>query len=358
MLFSCLVMTMAVFLVKVAPEQIEQIERIISDGGFRDVEQFISVAIRNQLSYEAPEPAPKRSPAKQTVSDAAVPDTTPANLDAYAWRGLGDGPRNGKGIASKNPLWGQYYRYLPLKAVARLAAGQFRRESFELPELGACVRSHIMSLVQYVDKEGGKQKFGMKLDVGFPSGKRDIEKSMERFIVQYVGRISAGGVLTGFPCDMGFLKTAGTGSAETLCLTDQALEFASLPNPILDQRTGNLPLSDEEVSYLLGHIVTSMPGEASHMREITRLIGNGVDDPGGLDGALAAFYTQEYKADSSDKARSLMRSGCISRLVEMGILIRTNIEGRRVYTLVDTRMGQMETEFGRNESVRLGKRGT
>lgn len=327
---------MAVFLVNLCPRDIEQIEQLVSSGSFRDVEQFLAVAIRNQLVYEATGATFKIEGSKS----AAIPDGKSPHDSQLRDFSLG---RNAKissdanGNPSQDPLWGQYYRFLPLKSVLRLILNEFGGSPFLLEDSSNLVRTHIMSLVSLVDylrKHGPARGPRMNLQVGLPSTKRDLGKSLDRFIVQYVGRYTSDGRLTGFPSDMGFLAGDDGENHQRIKLTAPGLTLGCMSNPVLDQEEDPSPLSADEAHFILEYIGGAMPGEAAQISEIVHLISEGTCNPASLDKALRAFYvnTGTNKGISAQEC-ALMRSGCISRLSELGAVIRRKEKGQMIYSL-------------------------
>lgn len=324
---------MAVFLVNLCPRDIEQIEQLVSSGSFRDVEQFLAVAIRNQLVYEATGVTPKIEGSKSAaILDGKSPHDS--QLRDFSLRRNAKISSDANGNPSQDPLWGQYYRFLPLKSVLRLVLNEFGSAPFLLEDASDLVRRHIMSLVDCLGKHGPARGPHMNLQVGFPSTKRDLGKSLDRFIVQYVGRYTSDGRLTGFPSDMGFLAGDDGENHQRIRLTAPGLTLGCMRNPVLDQEEEPSPLSAGETHFILEYIGGAMPGEAAQISEIVHLISEGTCNPASLDKALRAFYvnTGTNKGISTQEC-ALMRSGCISRLSELGVVLRRKEKGQMIYSL-------------------------
>ncbi len=342
---------MAILLVAISPQEMDRIEMLVKGGNYRDVEQFLAAAIRNQLAYERSDISTERYLGDKLGLAQRKDIAASSQLDAFT-RIIPNEFEGEIGVPSEEPIWGQYYRFLPVKAVLRLAVGEFGGRHFTIGELSDIVRENIMSLVDYCEHTGITSERNIKLQVGFPSAKRDLTKSMERFVVQYVGRFSGAGKLTGFPSDMGFVMAERSERQEEVQLTRQAVEFASLSNPILDQEKGNGPLGTKETRYILKHIRAAMPGETAQIGEIIHLLKGGVCTPTALDDALEPFYAKAYSNDASGQERSLMRSGCVSRLIEMGVVNRGRERGNVVYTLTSENENPgrgILHEFGRSD---------
>jgi hypothetical protein len=329
------VIDMAIYLVDVEPGDLQAVATLVEKGRYASVEQFLAVAIRNQLAYERQVTSP-RGLHERTASAETARNPTPIggmDLQAYA---LGTSRTVVEGVhhsPTASLLWGQYYRFLPLKATLRLMVNGFGGEIFLLQAAHRIIRDKRLGLADCVDSkrtDGGQ----IRLGVGFPGRSRDLERSMERFIVQYVGRCASDGSLTGFPQEMGFLGKAGDDADCVVRLSDSGAAFAQFLNPVVDSASTREPLSAEERGFLIEHICRHMPLEAAHMGLVVRAIDAGRDSPAELLEELRGFYQDTYRnRELSDSQVTLMRSGCISRLIELGIVIPARSAGKVRYSI-------------------------
>jgi len=326
---------MAIYLVSVGPEHIKAIAKLIERGNYTSVEQFLAVAVTNQLTYERQDAESRNAQthmAAQKKAHAAV-QIENSDLQAFALRETQVAMPDVQHNRTSQLLWGQYYRFLPLKAALRLMINSFGERPFFLHDAHKIVQDRIMTLADYLESRRAGEGL-MRLDVGFPSRSRDLERSIGRFIVQYVGKCAGNGTLTGFPSMMGLLAKARPEDDCAVQFTDAAVSFAQLTNPILDGPSTLEPLAIEERRFIVKHICDALPMEASHMKLVASAIESGNNTPKKLLGALLDFYRATYSdRELSESQTTLMRSGCISRLVELGVVTSSRTGGRARYSI-------------------------
>lgn len=350
---------MAVHLINIGQKQLRTIDGLVRTGCYESIEQFVEVAIRNQIVYEA-QAAETGSAAFQGEHRQAI-QREQSNLDITrveskkrhavkldtrpTWRHVEIPITPFSDVKpTTRPLWGQFYRFLPLKLVARLLAQAQSEEPAQMKafcdEVVAEARNLAHQLRLVNDMNAVKNE--ITFTTGFPNNKRDARKSADRFVSQYVGRVRSDGRLDGFLSALGFASLEQVNKERLIGLTASGLRFASLPNCVLDDGTVPPLLSDDEVSFLIKHIAQQMPGERDQLQEIIKLISESTNTPMQLDRALGDFYKTRYSAEKwTDAKVSVTRAGAVSRLTEMQ-LIRVTREGRRViYGLEDVKQGNL-----------------
>jgi len=325
---------MAIHLIDISPEDLRAIQNLLKLGHFESVEQFVAVAVRNQLVYETQRDSSQLTVVEQAIGKAA--SAAPGNLARVSDLGTNHRflPKPSWLFSSpdieplpaikptQDPLWGQYYRFLPLKLILRLLAnaqqdGFPRMDTFQdqiVPDV-LYLANHLR-----VTDNTRKQMGRMALAIGFPNT-RKAEKSQARFVSQYIGRVTAEGNLAGLPAAMGFAALLTDPDVKLLGLTKTGVEFASLPNPILDNGDLSCALGDEEISFLLAHISEQMPGEIAQLKEVVKAVSDGLDTPKELDAHMRNHYKKSFSGDNwTDAKVAVMRSGAVSRLAEMGFI--------------------------------------
>lgn len=335
---------MAIHMIDISPETLRWIGALVQQGRYENLEQFLSTAIRNQLvleNAETDQSNPEQpTPAGASVSGRHEPETR-ASADSIepcsSWRAveIQTEPLPTSRPVQK-PLWGQFYRFLPLKLVLRLMVNTTEAGRVSLTDFATGVVGDTTYLAaQLRDADTQRKALGMiPLSVGFPNPKKP-ERSRHRFLVQYVGLLTKQGELTGFPADMGFALRADDTSADNIYVSRAGAEFAQLPNPVLDAGDLSVPLSPEEVGFLVDYIAAEMAGEKDQMVGILRFISEGADTPSALSERMLSVYEPYFGGGSpssdrwTDKKVTLMRSGAVSRLVEFGF-VRRQREGTRV----------------------------
>lgn len=344
---------MPIHLIDITQKYLQAIERLVGSGRYESLEQFVEVAIRNQIVYET-QMAGSRASVSQQAQRRAI-DTEILNLDR-GWGRTKEIDHSKLAVRpswafadfvitpfpnvkpTTRPLWGQFYRFLPVKLAVRLLA---RAQSEQPPEIKEFFDKAVAEALDLADQlrligDAKRSSNGLSLAAGLPSGERDWRKSSERFFSQYVGRVRSDGTLDGFLAALGFATLHQKDKKLLIGLTNSGIEFSSLPNPILDDGDIIQPLSNEEVSFLIAHIAHQMPGESDQVREIVQSISQGIDTPKELDSHLNTYYRTRYPDEKWTEAKvSVMRAGAISRLAEMGVINVAKKGARVKYKLVE-----------------------
>jgi len=341
---------MALYLINISPDNQRVIDELIKSRRYESLEHFVEVAIRNQIVYETQQEELRLSAFKgvATRKNRVVKATTtgeyklePRPLWAFSDSNIKPLPNV---QPAKGPLWGQFYRFLPLKLVIRLLADAQRESLVDLESFGKRILPEVLHLAKQLRlaDNDGQTVGGLSLSAGFPSPERDLGKSWKRFCSQYIGRVRSDGTLDGFPAALGFVGVECQKDKTIIGLTKIGIQFASLFNPVLDDGVITQPLSEEEVSFLIYHIVREMPGESSQLREIVKLISNGLNTPKELDLHLGKYYKKRFPNENWTFAKvSVMRAGAVSRLAEMGLVVVIKKGGLVKYLLQQDYMNEV-----------------
>jgi hypothetical protein len=334
------------------------LDRLLGGGRYRDYSEVISVALANQSllqekiatqgagivgAQETAERAtpPQKQDRKQLA--AAAPETTRVPVipriflmpDRKATREIvpmpPDNVRDGLGVPIENWIFGQYNRFLPLKvscrALANLAA-KFPLDNYETTARE--IASEAESLGGYLlgyDLEHSLPRDD-RLSTAFPLPGPLSHKSRERYATQFVVSVNTSGQASSLLVDFKFIGFTQSKHPH-LSLTEPALHFALLENPVLDQvQQGPLQkFSAKERDFLVEHILSYVPKERSAYRTILAATVKGQNTPDKLEAALGAYVR---KKDSYTPAfLAAQRSGAISRMADLGLLVRVR-EGVRV----------------------------
>ena len=262
------------------------------------------------------------------------------------------------------PLSGYYNRIFPVKFVLRVLAAMSligthevsrgqeewmeESERISLEYLRKNALQHALYareyLLQFDRKSGSLKNAGSEISVGFPEAS---EKAKERFVAQFVCT-KRKNRLSGALIDMGFanMPKLMMWHLDGIHFTKPGLEFALLPNPILDGGFNDWKdyfesgkrFSDDEIAYLLNHFKVNVPSEWELMSRIAQSIDSGYNRPQLLEQNLLTMYSLE-KAKMSQ-----MRNGAVSRMEEIG-LIKRERKGREVtYSLTNLCIGNGLTE--------------
>jgi len=328
---------MPIILADIAAPQYKRIQALINEGKYSSAQEFAALAISNQIALEsATASLVEADNDALRIADGVSSDDLVFLQDGLQHREVP--PRFiSPGNPTSQPLWGQYYRLLPVKFTLRLvlrlmAAG----DQTELNDIRTIISGIALNVGEALRRLEGvsTNRSTPSLAVGWPNYKRNAEVSKSRFAIQYVGRI-LGGKLTGLPSDLGFLSVAG--KRQELRVSKPAIDFSVLENPVFDNRETAKAFSDEEVAFILEHFRHHLPGEFKHMREVASILKTHGRAPRDLDEGLRTFYSDCCQGSKwSDSRVSLMRSGVVGRMSEMGLLVvrRTGIHAE--YTMSDS----------------------
>ena len=247
---------------------------------------------------------------------------------------------------SGRPLSGQYNRLFPVKLVLRTAANLFRaRNEYtilgddgedgeseydpvyldELREECIKVAKYAKETFHWIDGRSGKD-LGERLAVGLTDGGK---KQNERFVAQFVGSVRNKG--SGLPFELGLLDVEEDGEVK---FTETGARFMLQKNPLMDASDVETWMEGEafsigEKSYLIRLIKTNAPAEFELMTKILSWIESGTNRPKSLEASVSKEY------DLKDTEASIMRSGAVARMGELGLILREK-SGREVtYSLTD-----------------------
>ena len=312
-----------------------KIEGIIRAKGFRDFHHFATVALENQVAWETGDitgngvtntldlqisQLNKAVPPGNEALEAALTANEnllrmPSQEPKLSHLQL---PENADSI-----LWGQYYRFLPVKVGVRVLLNMYTEHFPELRDFTEKVTNVALTLRHQLAKldRMDRRSFGELLSATFPT---NDEKSVNRFVNQYMLHLRTSDMtLLGMMPELKLInvKSDGEGIAR-IGLTNFGSQFALLQNPAIDL-TKPESLSGDEIDFLLNHIADNLPAEFEHMNIALKAIEDGKKTRDELNAALKGYYSQYHKGSEwSDTVVNTMRSGLFSRLNELGLVRR------------------------------------
>jgi len=303
---------------------IDTIQQLIKEDRYRSVQDFILTACQNQIYLEQEKPLDIADGLQNPIEPVSNPPNgnrvlqlTSLNLEVPTV----ETPEHAPDV-----MWGQWNRYFPVKLATRVLANLLKEKGSNTVPLGVLHESAADTARQYgkviakKDRELGRKRGGI-LAAGLPVGNED--KAKLRFKMQFVGYLSKD-KLEGAGPTLRFINIKKDNGTVVAGLTEYGLKFASLENPILDRNDFSSPFYDAEVNFLLDHVKNILPQEAEVNRFVLQKITSGIATPDKLDEEFKKFKP-EWKGSEA----SSMRSGLISRLIELG-LIRRDKEGVKV----------------------------
>ena len=235
-------------------------------------------------------------------------------------------------------------RFLAGKFVLRFLARSLDKEGTEYLEAASFrdqIRYTAFSWTGYVnrlDRQAAHPR-GRRLSTSFPDVTRDQEKSMSRFLEAYVGSAySSGPKTTGVLPFLGFVSLRGPAGRERIGITAPGIEFARVPNPVLDEAEASFPpFRNDEIAQILRAIAARSPAELDHMRYYVGMIREmGQASRGALVPRMRNFYVRFWSPlDLNAGMIESMRATLHSRCQELG-LVKTEHAGRiATYSVTD-----------------------
>ena len=237
-------------------------------------------------------------------------------------------------------LFGQYNKLLPLKANCRAISHLTNNQEngVLLEEAANRIARAATLLRDYLADHDLRHQISRDdlFATAFPHNGDGAEKSCARYSNQFVGSINSQGALSGLLWDYRLVGPV-PGNATRLLLTEQGTKLARLMNPILDGCQTN-PLqkfSSEEITFLIEHICSFVPVEEFAFRTLIQAITDGADSPEKLDEALHALVPKDSNRSLSSSFLTSQRSGALSRMADLDLIIRVRNGVRVSYVLTD-----------------------
>lgn len=308
------------YIIDLSAEDSESVQRLLRDGRYSTVQEFVSTAIQNQLYLEQQEAGVvdekshyhaveefnelKLLERCQPEEVHTVEEPTPEKLD------------------STKPIWGLANRIFPLKITLRVLTSMLKNNGKyvqlnDLTENAFKIASNVGVELKRTDRRMNLKR-GEKLSDALPTSTKN-EGSKIRFASQFVGRIIySTGLLSGAPSKLKFVNIIGNiETSQQIGITRYGLEFALMKNPIIDEKNYQTALSMEEKRFLLQHILENIPAEAQGIALILSEIARGNTKPTQLNDVIRSCFNY------NDVNATTVRVGLTSRMVEVGLVERS-----------------------------------
>jgi hypothetical protein len=353
------------------------LDALLATGQFQDTSEVISIALVNyevlqrSVSRGGPTVMPDKPTAQNQQPLAAGSEVTPPRPSrsvslapqipelfflnsSYADSiKLASIPVMSEGMPTNLPparwLFGQYNKYLPVKASCRALLNLLRQKpgGVGLAEAVAAISQAAWELGDYLfllDQQTGRARED-SFAAAFPVSATNGARSRIRFANQFVGDLrqpkQAEGQpketkFNGLPAAIKFMHCSDRKNP-ILELTTAGAEFALMQNPIFDgtQEPASRKFSDGEIEFLLAHIRSCVPEELSAFVSIIDAITNGANTPDQVDKFLCERFQLEVMTVAKTENEitktflTTQRTGAISRLADLGLVTRAK-EGLRV----------------------------
>ncbi|CQH61661.1 uncharacterized protein HHUB_3513 [Halobacterium hubeiense] len=333
---------------EVDPDTYEQINQLVKQGAYASPNQFIRVAIQNQLDLEETDINSSEIGSQGGSADSlrtitgdqdATRPRTPSSTFEWGYQVPKTIPLETAFPLERDDqlLFSQYYRFLPLKFVLYELAKLYQSNDETITL--STFRSHIKNAVEplrdeivaWENEENVKKK--NRKSAGFPkSDSNNPEQSMNRFLNHFVGKVQkTKSEPAGFGHELGVLAIKRDGGSESwrTWLTESGEEFLRYKNPLLAHGPEEPALSESERRFLVDHIRQNIDLEFEFMCYISDIISEVEGTYTSRMEDLHQFLAAE-DALGEDITENQVRSqtgGTISRMVDLGILTRGDRRG-------------------------------
>ena len=242
--------------------------------------------------------------------------------------------------------WGQINKIFPVKVLLRFFlnqvgdSGNVTLDAFKQAAvlMGRQFGMHLKS----IDNERETRR-DERLSIAFPIGRRiddheDQIKAGARFATQYIGYVRKSGLMSGALLEMRFMGIAAEPGHQNIGITQPGLEFAQIPNPILDHEDTSVTLSEDEARCYVAHCKQNLPGEYAMLSTLAAFIHGGKTTRDKLNEALvhAIREWKDWKSDADlESFVNTQRGGLVSRLFELHLLKKERNRNTVQYALTD-----------------------
>lgn len=324
-----------IFLADLSQEQLQEVNKLIDSGRYKDVSQFISTAVVNQIYIEK---------SRHISNDGGI-GKTGVHLSNKTDQIIANGYRKIMlSEISSNPqtvlmpdftdlsdsldesdedylwLWGQVNKILPVKIGLRvLYAIIGSQQGIDLEKFRNQAADIAAGLGRIIKIDEDKKDIirDRRISTGLPFNKEF--KSILRYKSHFLAYLRKDKKFEGA---MPFLRFAHLSLNEKgkvlVGLTEPGLGFAKLGNPVIDKQDFTKSLSDEEIDFYLDHITKNVRAESNAMKWLLNSILRGINEREGINTELKKEYNKFWNV--SDAVINTQRAGLMSRMYELGLI--------------------------------------
>ncbi len=323
------------YLVDISQKHAQKIQSLVGKGDYDGIAQFIAVAIENQLYLEESglpmfaenEKDIDNTPVKESNNAQSEKAVVSLKLTAFqATPQVVPSPSYMQLVFGQNEgneelfwPWGQINKILPIKIGVRILFRELMvNERMPLDDfvdvaveeavrIGERLRSHEDQLRKLRDD---------KISAALP--KVDDEKSQTRYRAQFLTYGRKDGLLDGAMALFRLANIDGESGKHMIGITQAGVEFAKIPNPVLDEDNLDKSLNQKEVDFYLAHIKSHVKGEFAGIKWVLTKINQGINERESLNSELKKEFAELWGA--SESVINTQRSGLMARMFELGLL--------------------------------------
>lgn len=346
----------------------EKLDRLVGSGEYKSYEAIISSAVTNLVlmqeavdrdgfvvigstndAGQSDSEIPKETGASKTdgslQAEFRIPEIFLLSGKPDSVPRLAEVPNDARpdplSIQLEDWIFGQMNKLLPAKTSCRALANLMRQNprgvhiDTAVREIGGPAAELGAYLRDQDALHGRKRDDAFAL--AFPSDLRGADKSRLRFVNQFVACASKNADLHGLLYDLKLIQPADE-EPLVLLLTEAGWRFAMMPNPVLDDPSGdaNSRLTNDEQELLVRHIRESVPRESSAYFAVIHGILEAHSTPDRLDEFLSKTRLDKSRERKAKRSFiSTQRSGAVSRMEDLGLVRRDRKGTRMFYTVTD-----------------------
>jgi hypothetical protein len=321
------------YVVDIPGETADEISKLVQSGKYRSIQDFLFAAASNQLHIE------RQSTAEVVIDASRSQSIEPSGIVGVRGEKLEYqllAPAFGKvqTVAPPDPsqvadeLYGLWNKFFPVKITVRVLANILKGDGAHVPldslqERAADVARKLGGEIKRKERDLGRKR-GDMISTALP-WKRDEFKAKARFKTHFVGYLSNNRIegvsenwIEGEPAALRFVNIMKHDGASVIGLTAAGLNFAELTNPVIDKEDYSRSLSLPEKQFLATHLKVELPKEARLMKSVLQWIRDGATNPTAIHARL-----QQMHPKMNDTELVTLRSGLLSRMVELNLMVRT-----------------------------------
>lgn len=337
---------------------LDLIEKMIDDGKFSDIHQFIDIAIKNQIHEETNE--------NKDFSDLQIQSinySTTAMLEKSRQKLLhllSDIPLEESELVCtpRDLIWSFYNRFFPIKVVTRALASSILTKKWillsDFHEEGSKFAEFCSDKLKEFE-EDQKLPRNKKLSTGLPMPKAEVRgltgnkydkkntkyiASKMRFQDQFIGRfVKKDHVFYGACYEMGLMGVKIENDKVYVSLTDLGRDFALLENPILDNDELNCVFYDDEINFIKQKLIPRFKLEKMIIDKILKelkekpLKSEDVEEI--FENEILTYFDDKSQTEKLLDTISSSRVATMGRLSELRLVDWTiDSNGKSVYSLI------------------------
>ncbi len=342
-------------ILEVNPDKYSKISQLVEERRYESVAQFVDMALENQLHLESVSPIESGASLdygfeKDFDIPSKIREQSGFSIEAGGTAPVAYVDEPDPKVLEFDYLWMMNNRFLPVKSAIRsllscLADGSSIKQWADLSTVQDAAIKAAVRIGKLLETSDKQRNNGDKLAISFPSSRN--EKSQSRFAWYCVGNLKSNNIITGAPAALRFVNIVKNENKRAVIgLTQAGLAFARLKNPVLDLGDTSTPLSREETEYLWLHITRVLPKEHSLMLRVLDYIGQGQNTPNALTEPVKSILNKNLTETISQRA------SLVSRLAEMGLVVRRKHGLHLTYELTDRGQEVLTSERPRVPAAR------